>query len=132
MASSLRNAPDLVNILRANARHGYPYSLLAKPRLSGSQFVFPIPDGAVHECLGPSKRRRVVIFSEWPGGGVVQISPNQFNPGDQIGFSLTATSPPFIFRYEDFGSLVQGSWFVSTNAGASFLTVTECFEDYDD
>lgn len=123
---------DLVNILRANARHGYPYSLLAKPKLRGSHYTFAIPDGAVHECVGPSENRRVVIFSQNPLGGAIQVSPKQFNTGDATGFALSPGLPPLIFRYEDVGSLVQGSWFVSTNAGAGFVDVTECLEDFDD
>jgi len=109
--------------------YGYPRTLSLHPVLRGSHFLFTLPDGGVHEIVGPSEKRRVLIFSTTPQSGTVQFAPVNFTLGTQIGFTTQPNMALVIFRYEDFGSLVQGSWFATSNAGPLGICVTECFEE---
>lgn len=82
-------------------------------------------DTLFHEVLGPSEKRKTVCFlslDSW----VVQPAPGTFPRSAALLVINPATT--FVFRYEDFGSIVQGSWFAAANAAALNLLIMEGLE----
>lgn len=82
-------------------------------------------DTLFHEVIGPSEKRKSICFislDSW----VVQPAPGTFPRSAALLVINPVTT--FLFRYEDFGSVVQGSWFAAANAAALNLLIMEGLE----
>lgn len=102
-----------------------------RPRLVGSVSFFNSVDGSVHEILGPSPKRRCIVWAaNFINAGNILVSPHPLTLGSG-GFNVVAGQPPLVMRYEDFGTLIQGTWDSQAVAAGQQVTIIEVLEaDY--
>lgn len=111
------------------AMHGYPYLLRSTPKLVGAFTTFATPDGGINECLGPSEKRRCIVFSaDLINASNIVVRPKNART-DTFGFNVVSGQPPVILRYEDVGSLVQGAWQAQSAGIGQVMMMMECLEE---
>lgn len=93
--------------------------LAAMPKTVALNAATPTP-----LCGGDEKRTRLIVAGG--AAGNIFIGPPGVVPTTTVGIPLVAGYPIHVFKVEEWGKIVTGSWSAIAAAGTPVVVVTEC------